>query len=238
MPEEQRMNLYQKLSKIRKAAAVIQKNKAGYGYKYVSEDEILSRITGTMDKLGVSLIPGIVPGTTEVTPYSYEKTKVDRKSGEVLRETVNEILVKADAVYTWVNDENPEEKIAVPWSLVGQQSDASQSFGSGLSYTFRYFLLKYFDVATVEDDPDSWRSKQREAEEAEARAICEQILKQVDAKVRAYLAEHKDKAAEVKKFLAVYVKNGAYMEIRDPVVASRLLKDFNSTYGKEEKDAE
>lgn len=237
MPEETKLNLYQKLSKIRKAAAVIQKNKAGYGYKYVTEDEILSRITGLMDKLGVSLIPGIVPGTTEVKPYSYEKTKADKKTGIVTKETVNEILVQADTIYTWVNDENPNERIAVNWALVGQQSDASQSFGSGLSYTFRYFLLKYFDVATVEDDPDSWRSKQREAEDAENRAICEQILKQVDGKVRAYLAENKDKAAEVKKFLSVYVRNGAYMEITDPLIASRLLTDFNTTYGKEQEDA-
>lgn len=237
MPEGKSLNLYQKLSKIRKAAAVIQKNKAGYGYKYVTEDEILSRITGLMDKLGVSLIPGIVPGTTVVTPYSYQKSKVDRKTGAVTNETVNEILVKADALYTWVNDENPEETIPVTWALVGQQSDASQSFGSGLSYTFRYFLLKYFDVATVEDDPDSWRSKQREAEDMENRAICAQILRQVDAKVREYLAENKDKAAEIKKFLTVYVKNGAYMDITDPTIASRLLRDFNTTYGKEEEDA-
>ena len=33
---EQNMNIYQKLAKIRKQVEVIQRNKAGYGYKYVS----------------------------------------------------------------------------------------------------------------------------------------------------------------------------------------------------------
>ena len=44
---EQAMNIYQKLAKIRKQVEVIQKNKSGYNYKYVSEDEILARIWET-----------------------------------------------------------------------------------------------------------------------------------------------------------------------------------------------
>ena len=34
----EQMNIYQKLARIRKQVEVIQKNKSGYGYKYVSED--------------------------------------------------------------------------------------------------------------------------------------------------------------------------------------------------------
>ncbi len=41
---EQDMNIYQKLAKIRKQVEVIQRNKSGYGYKYVSEDEILAKM--------------------------------------------------------------------------------------------------------------------------------------------------------------------------------------------------
>lgn len=84
-----------------------------------------------MDSLGVSLIPGIVPGTLEVAPYTYVKTKYDSKAKEYHEENVNEILVKADTVYTWVNDVNHSESIVVSWGLVGQQADASQIFGSG-----------------------------------------------------------------------------------------------------------
>ena len=32
----QNMNIYQRLAKIRKQVEVIQRNKSGYGYKYVS----------------------------------------------------------------------------------------------------------------------------------------------------------------------------------------------------------
>ena len=59
--------------------------------------------------------------------------------------------------------------IVVPWVMVGQQADASQSFGSGLTYVYRCFLLKLFGVSTVEDDPDRRRSIQRGVEETTGR---------------------------------------------------------------------
>ena len=151
MSEERvQMNIYQKLAKIRKQVEVIKKNKKGYGYKYVTEDEILAKITGGMDKYGLSLIPGVVPDTTSVEPYHYIKTKTT-SNGEIYEEHNNEVLVSADMTWTWVNNDNPDERIVVPWSLVGQQGDASPAFGSGLTYSSRYFLWKYFNVATTEE---------------------------------------------------------------------------------------
>ena len=66
----EQMNIYQKLARIRKQVEVIQKNKSGYGYKYVSEDEILAKISVFMDKYGLSLIPNIKQGSTIVSPYT------------------------------------------------------------------------------------------------------------------------------------------------------------------------
>ena len=103
------MTLVEKLAGIRSMVEVIRKNKSGYNYKYVSEDEILARVTAGMDKYHVLLYPSIVPQTAEITPYSYTKTK-NTKDGKRLEETVNEVLVKADMVYTWVNLDNPEDR--------------------------------------------------------------------------------------------------------------------------------
>jgi len=116
------MNIYQKLAKIRKQVEVVRKNKAGYGYKYVSDDELLAKITVFMDKYGLSLIPSITVGSTRVEPHSYVKTKA-KKDGEIYDENVNEILVSADMIYTWVNNDNPDERIEVEWSLVGYQTN-------------------------------------------------------------------------------------------------------------------
>lgn len=226
MPEI--LNLYQKLAKIRKQVEVVQKNKSGYGYKYVTDDELLAKITAGMDKYGVSLIPSIVPNTLEVKPYTYKKTKRDKNGA--YEETVNEFIDVADMVYTWVNNDNPSETIAVYWAMVGQQSDASQCLGSGLTYSMRYFLLKYFNVATPDDDPDNWRSKQKEAEVAEDKAIAEQIIKSFDVAIKAFIAESPTKAEAVKKLVSKYVKGGNYFNITESVVASKLMDDFNNTF--------
>ena len=229
MADQQNLNIYQKLANIRKQVEVIQRNKKGYGYTYVSEDEILAKISGFMDKYALSLIPSVVHNSSIVSPYSTKKTKSTNK-GEIYEENVNEVLVSADMVFTWVNNENPEERVDVPWILVGHQSDGSQSFGSGLSYAMRYFLLKFFNIATPDDDPDKWRSKQRAAGAAEDKMIAEEIISSFDTLVKDYLASNPDKAEEVKKFVAKYVKGGNYFAITESVLASKLIADFKETF--------
>lgn len=229
MADQQNLNIYQKLAKIRKQVEVIQRNKKGYGYTYVSEDEILAKISGFMDKYALSLIPSVVHNSSIVSPYSTKKTKSTNK-GEIYEENVNEVLVSADMVFTWVNNESPEERVDVPWILVGHQSDGSQSFGSGLSYAMRYFLLKFFNIATPDDDPDKWRSKQRAAGAAEDKMIAEEIISSFDTLVKDYLASNPDKAEEVKKFVAKYVKGGNYFAITESVLASKLIADFKETF--------
>lgn len=226
---EQNLNIYQKLAKIRKQVEVIQRNKKGYGYTYVSEDEILAKISGFMDKYSLSLIPSVIHSSAVVTPYHTKKTKSTNK-GEIYEENVNEVLVSADMVFTWVNNENPNERVDVPWILVGHQSDGSQSFGSGLSYAMRYFLLKFFNIATPDDDPDKWRSKQKAAGAAEDKMIAEEIIASFDTMVKEFLASNQDKTEEVKKFVAKYVKGGNYFAITESVIASKLLADFKETF--------
>lgn len=226
---EQNLNIYQKLAKIRKQVEVIQRNKKGYGYTYVSEDEILAKISGFMDKYSLSLIPSVIHSSAVVTPYHTKKTK-STNEGEIYEENVNEVLVSADMVFTWVNNENPNERVDVPWILVGHQSDGSQSFGSGLSYAMRYFLLKFFNIATPDDDPDKWRSKQKAAGAAEDKMIAEEIIASFDTMVREFLASNQDKTEEVKKFVAKYVKGGNYFAITESVLASKLLADFKETF--------
>lgn len=232
MPEQ--MNIYQKLAKIRKPAEVIRKNARGYGYTYVSEDEILSRITGLMSKYGVSLVPGITPGTTVVEPYCYIKTKAT-KDGKVLEEKVNEVMVHADMTWTWVNDENPADCITVPWALVASQSDASQAMGSGLTYASRYFLLKYFNIATSDDDPDEYRRKQRQSEEEEERLITEKIVEQIHTLVQERLAASPDDKQKIIAITKKYVReNGKasanYFALTSSATASELLGELQREF--------
>lgn len=233
--EKKNLNIYQKLAEIRKQVEVMQKNKSGYGYRYVDEESILAKISVFMTKYKLSLIPGIVPGTTTVEPYRYTETKTT-KDGKTFDKVNNEVLVKADTTWTWVDNDNPEERIVVPWVMVGQQSDASQSFGSGLTYSSRYFLLKYFNVATSEDDPDSFRAKQREAEQEEEKHTTDAIIQKLDDTIRGHLSAHPDHAADVKALVTQYVKSGDYRKIKESRVAAKLLTDFKEKFLKDSKE--
>lgn len=231
-------NIYQKLAKIRKPVEVIRKNKRGYGYTYVDEETILSRITALMDKYGVSLIPQVTPGSATVEPYHYTKTKTT-KNGEVYEEHVNEVIVKAEMEWIWVNNENPADRIVVPWLLVGSQSDPSQSFGSALTYASRYFLLKYFNVATSENDPDEYRRKQKEAEEEENLMMAGKIVDQIHGFVTTHLTENPDDKEKVAEIVKQYAKekgkpSGNYFVIGNPTVATQLLNKLKEEFCKGE----
>ena len=226
------LNIYQKLAKIRKPVEVLQKNKSGYGYKYVTEDLILAKITGLMEKLGVSLIPNIIRGSTVVAPYHYVKSKTT-KAGDPMDVHVNEILVSADMEWHWVNDADPSDRIIVPWTLVGQQEDASQAFGSGLSYSSRYFMLKYFNVATSDDDPDAWRSMQKEAQETENREIAKAIVENIHTLVTDHIEKRPEDRQAIYDMTKKYARDSKgkpsinYTTITDPAAAGKLLQELN-----------
>ncbi len=230
---EDKLNLIQKLAKIRAISDVAQKNKKGFNYTYTDITAILANVTAGMKKYGVSLIPSIVPQSAEVAQNVVVNTKFD-KTGKQYEQTVTEMIFKADMVFKWVNDEDPNDFIEVPWFVTGSQSDPSQALGSGLTYCTRYFLTSYFQIAQPETDADAYRSKQKAAEASEDRAIAEQIIQNFDVLVKQFLADNPDKSEEVKKFISKYAKGGNYYLIKEPALASKLLADFNAKYGKGE----
>jgi len=229
----EQLNLVQKLAKIRAISDVVSKEKKGYNYSYADITTILANITAGMKKYGVSLIPSIVPGTSEVIQNVVVNTKFD-KTGKAYDQTVTEMLVKADMVFKWVNDEKPDDYIEVPWVVTGSQGDPSQALGSGLTYCTRYFLCNYFQIAQADSDVDTYRSKQKAAEASEDKAIAEGIIEQFDTILKKYLADHQDKTDDVKKFISKFAKNANYLAIKEPALASKLLEDFQKTFLKGE----
>ena len=225
------LNIYQKLAKVQRAVDIIQKDRSGYGYKYVSEAELLPKINAEIDRYGLTLFPQIVPCSTAVSEYKYEKIK----DGKAI--PVNEFLVEADLVYTWVNNDNPEERFEVPWSMTGNQADSSQAFGSALTYSNRYFLLKYFHCATVEDDPDTIRSKQRAGQ---TKNELDELKNEIDGIIQAILAENPDqkkrlgemvtKAVDKRDEKGNLIPTNNYFNITKKAQANSLLRELKKNY--------
>lgn len=229
MNEEQNLNLIQKLAKIRTISESVVKEKQGYGYTYADITSILAKVTAGMKRYGVSLIPSIVPGTFHVEQNITMNTKLD-KTGTPRETRVTEMLIYADMVFRWVNDNNPSEYIEVPWVITGLQADPSQALGSALTYCERYFLVTYFQIAISDNDVDAYRSKQKEAEAAEDKAIAEEITSNFDKDVRRYLADNPNMKEEVIALCSKYNKKGNYLAIKDPELASKLVSEFNSKF--------
>ena len=229
------LNLYQKLAKIRMIADVAAKDKRGFNYSYADITQILAKVTAGMNKYGVSLIPGIVHESFDVQKVEFRNTKVNKK-GEIYEDVSTEMLVSADMEVTWVNNDDPSETIVVPWVMTGSQSDPSQATGSGLTYCTRYFLTNYFQIAQKDvQDVDEYRSKQKEAELAEKKAIAASIIEEFDLLMKKFLPDNQDKVEVVKKFISKYVKGGNYFNIKEPEVAAKLLNDFKTTYIREDR---
>lgn len=227
--ENTKLNLYQKLAKIRDMSDAVVKNKKGFNYKYTDITEILAKVTAGMKKYGVTLIPSIVGGTSEVSQVTIVDTKID-KSGKPYDKTTTEMLVKSDLQFTWVNDENPNERITVPWFMTGSMSDPAQALGAANTYSQRQFLMSYFQIAQQDSDVDAYRTKQKEAEMSEDKAIAEAIIAEFDITLKTYLADNQDKADDIKNFVSKYVKKSNYLAIKEPTIAAKLLDDFKSNF--------
>ncbi|MEN3133812.1 ERF family protein [Bacillus albus] len=147
---EKSENLWQKLVAIRKGIDVFEKDGKGYGYDYVTGSQILNKIKKKMDELGVILSPRMGIHKTWIHEYTNKRGKV-----------VKDFVIENEGSYVWINADNPEEREEIPWKFFGQQNDVSQAFGSGLTYSERYFLLKFFGIPTDEDDADARYAEER-----------------------------------------------------------------------------
>jgi len=135
------MNIYQKLHKIQKEVKGLSKDKKSHNFEYVTGNKLLSFIRPLMDEYGLILKQEVLSIDNERMDY---KTKYADKS---------EILSKVMMRFTWINIESGETDI----NLFGAngQNDWEKGLGSALTYAERYFLLKYFHIATDEDDIDN-----------------------------------------------------------------------------------
>jgi hypothetical protein len=228
-------NIHQKLQEVRQNVLVMQKDAEGFNYSYVSEENILSHITGVMQKVGISLIPSCVPGSWGFHPHVYEKKKTD-KAGNVTSDTVCEFLFSAEMEFRWVNNENPEEQIICIWPIGNNSTDMAQSESGALTYGTRYFLLKFFNCATSKDDPDALLRNINAG--AADEAALKEMISQIDAAFKKIPAADKEKRAAVATAITPIIqrdtgkKSTNYMTLRTLEAATEVFAAIQKVLGK------
>ena len=133
------MNIYQKLIEVRKSCEYLKKDNKGYQFDFVSSSQTLGTLRAAMDTQQLLLVPKVT---------AHETRDHTTKKGD------HEYFTIATMSFTWINAENPEEQIECPW--LGQGLDnGEKGVGKAMTYAEKYFLLKFFNIATDKDDPDS-----------------------------------------------------------------------------------
>ncbi|MDI6617868.1 MAG: ERF family protein [Clostridiales bacterium] len=149
MEQTKPKNIYQKLIEVRKAVPYLQKTESGNQYKYVGSSGVLTAVRGELDKQGLLLIPRVK--SVKVTGDTVEKT--DNYGTKHTTTWFTELTME----YTWINADNPEEKIVCEWYGQGVDIAGEKGVGKALTYAEKYFLLKFFNIATDTDDPDKYQ---------------------------------------------------------------------------------
>lgn len=181
MTDKKPDNIYQKLIEVRKAVPYLKKDEKGHGYNFVSSSQVLGVLKEKMDTLGLLLIPKAID--TKVSDHQTKK-------GD------HNYFTEISMVYTWINAENPTETIECEW--YGQGLDTGEK-GVGKAYTYaeKYFLLKFFNIATDKDDPDVFQSK------VGGKVVAEPITKDQTETINNLI---KETEADETKFM-LYLKN-------------------------------
>ena len=173
------MSIYKKLHKIQAHILGLGKDKDGTNYRYVTGDKLLGYVKPLMNELGLILKQEIISIDNERqnyhTSFSYDK-ETKTWNGKPKSEILSKVMMR----FTWVDVETGEKDE----NLFGAngQNDWDKGVGSALTYGERYFLLKFFHIATDEDDIDNPNRKKQEDEIRE-----DYILKIANAKNEAEL---------------------------------------------------
>lgn len=142
----EKLNIHQKLVEVKKGIIGFNKDTKGFGFEYVSGSQILRAIKTKMDELGVLLIPRVDYDTLHWEKHEYKTKKGEQKL---------DFIITMKMTYTWVNADNPNDKIEIDWVCIGQQTDdIAKAVGTAMTYNERYFLLKFLGLPTDEDDAD------------------------------------------------------------------------------------
>lgn len=178
----EKLNLRQKLVEIRKSIEFIQKTERGERGKYVDVAVLLHKVREGMNIHGVLLSPSITNAETKKESVPTKNNKENK-----------DFMVNLFMSYTWY-DADSNETVVVPWFATGSHmTDPSMAFGGALTYSERYFMMKYFQIPTSDDDPERFENKVTDfvtqAEVSELQEIVNSKGYPVDATLQAFASK-------------------------------------------------
>lgn len=139
--EPVKLNTHQRLLEVKKTVGHLRKESRNEQQKFnfVSSSQTIQSVREKMNEMGLLLIPSIIAHTKDLIPTD--------------RSTM--VFTELDLSYTWSNVDDPKDEIVIPWYGQGVDYAGEKGVGKALTYAEKYFILKFFNIATDNDDPDS-----------------------------------------------------------------------------------
>lgn len=147
-------NVFQRLAEVRKIVPYLKKEQKGAQYSYVGSSDVLGSLHSKINEEGLILVPEI---TGHVLTPDIEEVP-DKYNKEQMKKRVT-YFTELEMTMTWVNIDNPEDRVSVRWYAQGVDIAGEKGVGKALTYGEKYFLLKFFNIATDKDDPDAFQNK-------------------------------------------------------------------------------
>ena len=145
---EKILNVYQRLAEVRKTVPYLKKEQQGKQYNYVGSSDVLGSLHTKINEVGLMLVPEVV---------GHHLTTFERTNAKGTPS--NEYFTELDMTMTWVNIDDPSDTVKVSWYSQGVDLAGEKGVGKALTYGEKYFLLKFFNIATDKDDPDTFQDK-------------------------------------------------------------------------------
>ena len=198
------MGIYSKLLKVQEQVKGLGKDKktgqGNYGYEYVTGTKLLEHIKPILNQEKLIL-------KQEITSVEKERIDYKTKNGEK-----SEMLFSVWQKFTWIDTETGERDENS--FFASGMNDWEKGLGSALTYAERYFLLKYFHIATDEDDIDNGDRKETTEETAINQSQIDSIVQLIT-----------DTKTELKPFLEYFkIKEISQMTTTQASQAIKMLE--------------
>ncbi len=197
MSENKKLSLKQKIVEIRKAIGILQKETQGQTGKYVDPELILAKVVNAMNEQNVVLTTNILDS---------ESIKIEAPSIKNPDKKDYQTTLKLEMTFY---DADSDQSLGIPWYAIGSHmQDPSMAFGTALSYAERYFMLKTFNIATPELDPEFLREKADIVDD-----LPEEIIQEIKTftekkDLEVYYKANLNKTCNKKQFIAECTKHG------------------------------
>lgn len=185
--------LLSKLHLIQQCVIGLNKDKKTFGFSYVTGEKLLSHIKPLMNEQKLLLQMEVTD--IQNTRQDYHTYTPDNK----IKTNKHEILTSIKCRFTWWCVETGES-LTSEWAANGQNG-WDKGAGSAATYAERYFLLKFFHVATDKDELSSPKMLEEAPQLIEEALDLEQLNDLWGALSVANQNELKPKFAEKRKWI-------------------------------------